>query len=165
MPELYLMRHAKSSWDQPGVKDHDRKLTEQGIERTKKIIQFLKLQKINFDLIISSTALRAKLTAQIIAEGLGYDKSKIQIEKCLYESDTESYYNVLELIPDETKTVLIVAHNPTISEMVERLIIAYSDQYLPTSGIAGLHIQSSNWAEIKKAEATRKFIIFPKMLP
>lgn len=164
MPELYLMRHAKSAWDQPGLKDHDRKLTEQGIERTRKIIQFLKLQQISFDLIISSTAVRAKSTAQIIAEGLGYDKSKIQIEKCLYESDTDSYYDVLELIPDEIKAVLIVAHNPTVSEMVAQMSNLFANQYMPTSGMAALQLNSPDWAEIKKTEAILKFIIFPKML-
>lgn len=164
MPELYLMRHAKSAWDQPGIKDHDRTLTEQGIERTQKIIAFLKLQQIHFDLIISSSATRAKNTAMIVASETGYDPAKIQTEKSLYESEVTSYFDVLELIPKNVHSVLLVAHNPTISEFFLKLSRFPVEQYMPTSGLTGLQIACNNWTEIRKADVSLKFIIFPKML-
>lgn len=164
MPELYLMRHAKSAWNQPGVKDHDRTLTAQGIERTQKIISFIKLQQINFDLIISSTTTRAKNTAIIMASGLDYDSNKIMTEKSLYDTDTDSYFEVLEMIPDPVQHVLLVAHNPTISEFFLKVSEFPFEQFIPTSGLVGLHLNCKNWSEIRKADVSLKFIIFPKML-
>lgn len=164
MPELYLMRHAKSSWDQPGVKDYDRAITNQGIERTQRIIQFLKQQQLSFDLIISSSATRAKSTAVIIAAEFGYDQNEIQMEKCLYESDIASYFEVLELIPDNIQRVLLVAHNPTVSEFFLRLSRLPVEHYLPTSGLVGLQIISKRWSEIRKADVSLKFLMTPKML-
>lgn len=164
MPELYLMRHAKSAWDQPGVKDHDRTLTPQGIERTQKIIAFIKLQQINFDLIVSSTAARARNTAIIMATGLNYDPKKIQLETSMYECDTDSYFEILEMIPDSIQSVLIVAHNPTISEFFMKVSALQVEQFIPTSGLVGLKLNCKSWSEIRKTEFALKFVISPKLL-
>ena len=164
MSELYLMRHAKSAWNQPGARDHDRLLTNEGIERTQKIIAFIRKQQINFDLIICSTATRAKNTAIIVASGIHYDNEKIQTEKSLYDSDTDSYFEILEMIPDSIQSVLLVAHNPTISEFLLKISPLPEEQFLPTSGLAGLHMNCDTWKKIRKADARLKFLIFPKML-
>ena len=79
MKTLYIVRHAKSSWDQAGLADHQRPLLEKGKKRTKRIIDYLLENNIKADLIISSHAVRALETARIIGYALNYPVDEIRI--------------------------------------------------------------------------------------
>ena len=80
MKELFIVRHAKSSWDYPDLSDHERPLLEKGKKRTRKMIAFLQSKGVKPDLVLTSSALRARETAGYLAVGLGLTKEDIQIE-------------------------------------------------------------------------------------
>ena len=163
MKNLYLIRHAKSSWDHPGLKDIDRPLLQKGIKRTSKISAFLNREKATADLIISSPATRAYDTAKLIASGLGYAIEKIKIEKDIYFGDTESFFNAIYQVDNEINNLFIFGHNPTITQFANYFLHNKID-YLPTSGLANISFDTTNWTEIPKCKWEEKCVIFPKLL-
>lgn len=163
MKTLYIVRHAKSSWDFPEVSDHDRPLLEKGKKRTRKIIDFLQKKKVKPDLIISSSALRARETAGYLAVGLGLDKEAILVEPSLYTADGERVFDQFIDISDKNNEVIIVGHNPALTNFVNLFLVPSID-WLPTSGVVGLEFRTDRWDMIKNADFEVKFVIFPKLL-
>ena len=121
MKKLLLLRHGKSSWDNPDLADQERPLTNRGKEGASIIGKFLKKENLIPDLIISSTAKRANKTADIVAKKSGYDKKILKSDK-LYSGSSEDYTSIIQEIADKNKTILLVGHNPTIEDVVERII-------------------------------------------
>jgi phosphohistidine phosphatase len=119
--KLLLLRHAKSSWEDPNLSDYERPLNNRGKQNASTMGNFLKKENLVSDLIISSTAKRANKTANIIAKKSGYDK-KILESKVLYGASVDDYTNVIREINNEHKVILLVGHNPTIEEVVEKII-------------------------------------------
>lgn len=163
MKRIFVIRHAKSSWEFPELEDIERPLILKGEKRTKKIIDYLLHKKVTPHLIISSPAVRAFETAKIIATGLGYDVDKIRQEKDIYFGDTESYFETLYQIDDELNDVFIVGHNPTITSFANYFLQQKTD-YLPTSGVACIQFKTDKWSEISNCKWTEEFLITPKML-
>ena len=159
MKKLYLIRHAKSSWDNP-VADFDRDLNKRGEFDAPLIGKELKKREINPDLIISSPALRAKKTALILAKEIGYNPSQILFKDSIYES---SLYNLLMIIKEldiSLESVMIVGHNPSMTELINK-ISKFSISNLPTCGVVALELDS--WSEIEPYSAKEIFYIYPKM--
>lgn len=119
--KLLLLRHAKSSWDDSNISDHERPLNNRGKQNASTMGNFLKKENLVPDLIISSTAKRANKTANIIAKKSGYN-TKILESKVLYGATADDYTSVIHDISNEHKMVLLVGHNPTMEEVVERII-------------------------------------------
>ena len=115
MKTVYIVRHAKSSWDEPGVDDHGRPLLAAGIKKTKLVIDFLKNKNVMPDLMITSSALRAKDTAFLIANGLGYTHSDIIVDEKMYHASPDSIMDELYALDDEINSVMIFGHNPTLT--------------------------------------------------
>ncbi|MEI6899735.1 MAG: histidine phosphatase family protein, partial [Bacteroidota bacterium] len=86
MKKLYLVRHAKSSWEQVGIRDFERPLTSLGIKRSKKVIDYLLAQEVKIDLMISSPAVRTHETARLFANGLDYPIESIRLQMDVYEA-------------------------------------------------------------------------------
>src|ERR1044072_9796764 len=118
--KLLLLRHAKSSWDDPSLSDYDRPLNNRGKQNASTMGNFLKKENLIPDLIISSPAKRANKTADIIAKKSGYDKTILE-SKVLYAATIDDYRDVIQNIKNEYKSVLLVGHNPTIEDVVERV--------------------------------------------
>ena len=163
MKTLLLLRHAKSSWNNPGLKDFDRPVLEAGVKRTKKIVRFLKEQDVRIDLIRSSAAARTMETATIVAEGLRYPVDKIWKEQALYEAGVEDYLDVIRDTPDEVGSLMLVGHNFTISH-VANFFLGDVVEMLPTSGLVGITFKTDRWDEVRSATAKQLFVVFPKML-
>jgi len=125
MKTLYLVRHAEAGYDSENHSDLRRKLTERGLKSAKKIGHYLKnyleSQETSIDQITASMALRTATTAQLIAQELTYDLSKIQLELSLYETDVMRLLHFLNTQDDAINSLLIVNHNPTITEFVRYL--------------------------------------------
>jgi phosphohistidine phosphatase len=163
MKSLYVMRHAKSSWGEPGLDDFDRPLLEKGKKRTKNIIDYLLKKKVKPELIITSPAVRALETAMIMAHGLGLSQESIQIERVIYSADEEQIENLLYDFPDQLSSLMVVGHNPSVTNFVNMFLENKIDA-LPTSGVVALEFKSKSWKDLTKVKSKVNFIIFPKML-
>ena len=163
MKTLYLARHAKSSRNQPDQPDHERPVIAEGVKRTKKIIEFLKRRKPQPEFIVSSHAVRAHETAKMVALELDYPEEEISIKKKLYLNGPESIMNVVFSLPDEKNSVMIIGHNPCMTEFVNNFV-SNKIESLPTSGLVCVEFDTDRWKGIPKAKKKVKFIIYPKDL-
>ena len=139
------MRHAKSSWDDARLADHDRPLNKRGKQDAPRMGHFLRQQGLVPDLIISSTAKRAWRTAVAVAEELGYDPAQIALEPTLYEAEPTAYLARLDQAADSYQTIMLVGHNPGLSDLLSELTGRYEN--MTTANIAYLRLPIQHWAE------------------
>jgi phosphohistidine phosphatase len=163
MKTIYLVRHAKASWDEPGVSDADRPLIPKGVKNTKLIVDFLLKRESSIDLIISSPAVRAFETAKIVAEGLNYPVNKIKIDRKIYDGYYDRILDIIYGTSNDLNSLMIFGHNPTITNLAN-LFLHPGIEAMPTSCIVCLSFLVDKWEEIPSNEAVREFIVFPKML-
>ena len=148
MKTLLLLRHAKASWKQTEMHDHDRPLNKRGKRQAPKVGKFLKENDLVPDLILSSTALRAHDTAQAVAEACGFP-GQVDLYQDLYLSDPDCYLDILRCLPDEANRVLIVGHNPDIEQLLTLLTDA--TQHMTTAALAQVELPISSWQELNEA--------------
>ena len=144
--KLLLLRHAKSSWDDPSISDYDRPLNSRGKQNASTMGNFLKKENLIPDLIISSPAKRAHKTADIIAKKSGYDK-KILESDILYAATIENYIDVIQNIKNENKIVLLVGHNPILENLLE--IITNELRIMKMCSLAHIVLSINSWIEIR----------------
>jgi phosphohistidine phosphatase len=145
MKTLLLLRHAKSSRDDAELDDHDRPLNERGKKAAKEAGRFLRDEELVPDLIVSSTALRARKTAQKAAKQFEYARA-IELEDQLYLANAPTHYKVVRKSEHACKRLLIVSHNPGISDFLNQLISA--DEEMPTAGLAVVQLPIKDWADL-----------------
>lgn len=150
MKTLLLMRHAKSDQHVPGVTDHDRPLNDRGLRDAPVMGYRMKEEEVQPELIISSTALRAKTTAELFAEANGYYPD-IVFDRKLYMASVEDYMDIIHQLPDEAKVVMLVSHNPGTEEMVAYL--SGVERAMPTAAICLLRYDVDAWSEVKRRNA------------
>lgn len=163
MKRIYLIRHAKSSWEVAGIDDLERPLLKKGIKRTEKITQYLEHIKAKADAIISSPAVRTMETAKIIAASMGFPSEDIVVENTIYFGEADSYFDVFYGLPDAMKEVFIVGHNPNITQFANKFLSPALD-YLPTSGMVGIDFKIDKWIDLPNAAFEVAFVVFPKMI-
>ena len=158
MKKLLIMRHGKSDWGAGSQRDFDRPLNERGKKDAHRIGNELKNRNLTPDLIISSPAERAKTTAEKVAEYSGCKKN-IVWEESFYFGYTREIIETLKNIDEKENTVMIVGHNPTWSDLTERLSGKYFD--MKTANVCILEFDG-NWKDLKEKKC--KFIdyISPK---
>jgi len=161
MKTLYIMRHAKSSWDFPELSDHDRPLNKRGRNDAPLMGQQLLSRDISPDLILSSTAVRALTTATLVAKEVHYDPEKLQVSEEVYKAGRAGMIKIIQHVPDEIETLLVVGHNPVFTEVANKLSPeAVSD--LPTAGIVALEFNCNSWLDISGENSKLLFFDFPK---
>ena len=163
MKTLFIVRHAKSSWDHPGLADDERPLLPKGIKRTNKTAGYLQEKGITADLIISSHAIRALDTAKIIAEAIGYPEEKIFISRQVYHGGTNQLYDELFRLTDDIQSVMLFGHNPAFTSFANHFL-KKKIEWLPTSGVVAISFNTDKWTEIPLAKYNKDFVIFPKNL-
>jgi len=160
---VYIVRHAKSSWDNFGSSDHDRPLMPIGLKKTKKIVNYLNSKNVIPEIIISSTAVRAFETAKLIAEGIGYEIDSITKSKELYHAGLEEVYSELFAVDNIISSVMLIGHNPTLTDFVNDFVRPEIDN-LPTSGVLCVEFNTNKWGNILNAKFKVNFVIYPRML-
>jgi phosphohistidine phosphatase len=160
MKKIILIRHAKSSWDNPWLADHDRPLAERGIMDAPRMAKKLKKRGITPDLILSSTALRAAETAKITAKELGYPEADISWEKNLFHASPSTILKYIHMQKDSKSTLLVFGHNPGFNELID--FLGGELENLPTCGQFGFKLKSEKWADLKPETAEFWFFDFPK---
>jgi len=163
MKTLYIVRHAKSSWNHPDLEDYQRTLLEKGKKRTKYVVDYLLKNKIHVDLIISSHAVRAFETAKIIAGAIHYPKAKIIVSKSIYFGNSDNLFNVFYDLSDDVSSLMLVGHNPTFTTFANYFLDKKIDN-LPTSGVVCIQFNMESWENIHDSERKVKFVISPKSL-
>jgi phosphohistidine phosphatase len=132
MKTLHLLRHAKSSWKDPGLDDHDRPLSKRGRETAKTIAAYLRRAKIAPDLVICSTAVRARQTLDPIAKAI--KRPKVILEREIYEVAQEKIWKHLWRLPERADCVLLIGHNPGLHDLALALADADSAKLVPPRG-------------------------------
>ncbi len=161
MKTLYLLRHAKSSWKYPELDDFERPLNKRGKQNAPAMGQFLQSKKIIPDIILSSPANRAAMTARIIAENLSLPPHRIKYDALIYEASSEILFEVLRSINPPVESAILVGHNPGITTFAN-LIANHRVGNIPTCGIYGVELNIASWQEISDKCATFKFFEYPK---
>lgn len=145
------------------VSDQERVLSPSGKKETSLMAGFLSERNISPDLIISSHATRAFETAVILAESLGYQRHEILIESKVYHNTGEGLYNLIFALPDDKDCVMIVGHNPAITQLLNTFLPARTD-YLPTAAVARVVIQTGKWEALPLADKEIDFVMHPAIL-
>lgn len=145
MKTLLIMRHAKSSWDNYGISDHDRPLNGRGKRDAPRMGELLKQEELTPQLIISSTAERAFATAEAVALASEYE-GEIQLNPRFYHADPEVYVEALAGVSDALQRVMVVGHNPGMADLVDML--ADVDLHFTTANIAQIELPISSWTEM-----------------
>ncbi|MFC2102550.1 histidine phosphatase family protein [Bacteroidota bacterium] len=163
MKAIYLIRHAKSSWDHPGISDSERPLMTKGIERSQRIIGFLKERGVAPDLMISSPAVRAFETAKLFAQGLAYPLKKIALDQKIYDGYYDRILDIIYATPNDVNSLMIFGHNPTITNLANLFLHPGIDD-MPTSTVVAIGFDTLKWEEVPNVAARQLFIVSPKML-
>jgi phosphohistidine phosphatase len=151
MKTLLILRHAKSSYRGPNSLDHNRPLDELAKYDARNVGYFLRNKDMTPDCIISSVAVRAKSTAEHVAEVCKY-KLEVVLEQSLYQAKTIDYLNIIEGISDKHTRVLLVGHNPTVEEVIEMLTDSLDTIRMPPCALAHLNLQIEKWSDLNKQE-------------
>jgi phosphohistidine phosphatase len=144
MKTLLILRHAKSSWKFPDLSDHDRPLNRRGKRDAPRMGKILKERGLVPDLVISSTATRAKDTAEAVAKYSGYKGKRIRF-KPLYAAEPGAYLAVLRELTDNYQRVLIVGHNPGVEELIE--LLTGEIHIVPTCTLAQIEFDIEKWSD------------------
>ena len=165
MRTLYLVRHAKSSWADSSLADHERPLNKRGRCDAPAMGQRLAEKKVKVDAIWSSPALRAVQTAEFLAPSLKVSRKLIERHARLYTNSIEDLFSEVTTCSDKIKALMIVGHNPVITEFADHLIDhnhASEIIQIPTCGIVGVEYQCSSWKQIKYNTGQLLFFDYPK---
>ncbi len=146
MKTLLLLRHAKSSWKDESLPDHERPLNKRGKREAPEVGQHLLEHKWLPDLILCSTAVRARQTVEALVKTSGYT-GEIQFRDELYANGPDPFFQTLAALPDKVRSVMVVAHNPDLEQALAMLTGSY--QSLPTAGLARLELPVDSWQAFK----------------
>lgn len=161
MRTLFIIRHAKSSWDHPGIRDFDRPLNERGLYEAPLMAQVLVREGIQPDLLVSSPAKRAWTTAQFFATAFGLPEDAVRRELDIYEAEPMDIIRLISRLPDAAHTVLLFGHNPTFTDVANR----FSEKHIenvPTCGVVRIESEADSWAAFDDDNATVRNRYFPK---
>jgi phosphohistidine phosphatase len=165
MKTLYLLRHAKSSWKDPGLDDLDRPLNKRGRETAKTMAAYLRRAKIKPDVVLCSTALRAKQTLEPIAKAI--KPPGVAFESRIYEVAQPELLNLRDL-PESVESALMIGHNPGLHDLALALAEAESRKHLPpaegkfpTGAMATFRFDGA-WKELRSNGATVLSFTSPK---
>jgi len=164
MKTLYLVRHAKSSWREIGLADIDRPLKESGVLDAIKIGNWLADRDIMPELIFASNANRALHTATIFARSLKLPLDKLKIRKELYGTTKESILHFTANFENSFSSLMFVAHDPTLTNLVNHYLEKPDLYKIPTSSVVELKFETDSWLDIKTKKPYSVSQIIPKTL-
>jgi len=145
MKTVLVLRHAKSSWKDTGVSDHDRPLNKRGKMTAPRMGQLLYEEDLVPDVILSSTALRARETADMVADASGFEGDVAYLED-LYHAWPSDYLDALRSLSDDVNTAMIVGHNPGLELLLEQL--TGESERLPTAALALIQLPIDFWSQL-----------------
>ena len=145
MKTLLLMRHGKSSWKDETLEDHERPLKKRGRKDSARIAKEIRKRDLEPNLILCSTAIRARQTAEILVEALDAP-NKVVFSDELYMGEPQDFITALKEFTDDEDIVMIVAHNPGLEAYLQ--IVDGEIESLPTAGLGYLLLAVDDWQEL-----------------
>ena len=159
--ELILVRHAKSSWGDINLDDHDRPLNRRGERNAPEMGVRLAGTGVRPQAMFTSTALRAATTAEIIAEAIGFPQGEIVKEPGLYHADVEDWLTWITGLDNAWNTVMAFGHNPGITELAAG-VWGLPVQNVPTCGVVSLRFEISEWEKTTTRKPAVALFDYPK---
>jgi phosphohistidine phosphatase len=160
---LYLLRHAKSSWKEQGLADHDRPLAPRGRRAAKAMRRHLREQGVEPELVLCSTARRARETLEGIEPALG--RGAIRVEAELYRAAPAALLARLHAIAPAVRSVMVIGHNPGLEELAQLLAgQGTRAEKFPTGALATLAFRGSGWGALDRGGAELVELVRPRDL-
>ena len=161
MKTLLLLRHAKSDWDDPSLRDFDRPLAARGERDAPRIGKALRKRGPLPDLIVSSPAARAKATIEAVITAAKLDVD-VSFDETVYGASSPELMRLITGLPDAVSCVLLVGHNPGFEDLVGRL--SGSHERMPTAALACIEFRIDQWEDVKEGAGKFAWLITPKDL-
>jgi phosphohistidine phosphatase len=157
---LYIMRHAAAIGHAGGLSDFDRVLSMQGMGEAIQMGERMATRGIHFDAILSAKTPRCIETANLVAEAFRFPQSDIVTEEAIYNASDEQLLAVLHRLPASAKSVLLIGHYPSISDVVS-FLSHHAFNGLPTGGVVSLEMEIESWATLTQGAARFGWFDFP----
>lgn len=170
MKRLTVLRHAKSSWDEPGLADFNRPLNETGWKAARRMGRELKHRDMHFDLVLASTAARVRETIDGLEEKYDF-KARIEFQSSIYLATEQALLSLVRALPDDISSPLLVGHNPGL----ERLLLSLSSDdekglrsriahKFPTCALAVVELPAKSWGKVELASGKIAELILAREL-
>jgi phosphohistidine phosphatase len=162
---LFVLRHAKSSWDDPGLGDHDRPLAPRGQKAAKVVAEHIRANELEPDVVLCSSARRTRETLELMNPA-----GEWVIDPKLYGADADDVLDRIRRVPEQTRSVMVIGHNPAMQELVLDLADAGNSASIdearrkfPTGALATLTFGCA-WSELSPGSARLASLVWPKQL-
>jgi len=159
MLNLYLLRHAKSSWDNASQQDFERPLANRGRKACTTIGEFIQEKGIDFDLVLVSTAVRTRETIELIKEHAKF-RGEVRFDERIYEATVSQLLEIIAQIDNDRESVLLVGHNPGIEELLA--LLTGEQQRVTTANFAKIKLKATKWSGNLANKGTLEWIVRPK---
>jgi phosphohistidine phosphatase len=156
MKTLYLIRHAKSDWNNSGLTDFDRPLNKRGLKDAAFMAEKLNELDFNPTFVVCSPAQRTKTTAQLIA-----NSTSTLFDPAIYEASLQDLTRLISFLPNQQKDIALIGHNPSITALANYLTDDFIDN-MPTCSIVKIELEIDNWDEVVQGIGIKKYFITPK---
>ena len=168
MHTLYLLRHAKSSWADPTLPDHERPLAPRGRRDAKRIAKHLSRLGIAPALVLCSPAERTRETLELLRPALGPTPT-VGFEAELYAASADSLLERIRALPETVDTVMLIGHNPSLQQLALFLVSAGAElerleAKFPTAALATLTLPKTPWSQLSQADTVLAAYVVPKQL-
>ena len=161
MKRILLMRHAKSDWGAQYATDFERSLNARGQRDAPIMAAFMAAHNLLPELIVSSPAQRAKMTAEFVARERTFAGEFI-FDQRIYLASPAMLLEVIQELPDAVETAMLVGHNPGMEDIIE--LLCGGVVRMPTAAIASLRLQGETWGQTQAGQATLQWLVKPKIL-
>lgn len=163
MKQVYLIRHAKSCWEDPSLGDKERPLNPRGHRDAPFMANYLAKMKVKPDLIISSTAKRTQTTANYFAKQFEILEEEIMYDNDLYDASVDDVFSTIRSLPSDKNVVFLFGHNPSITYMSNMFGGDRIDN-VPTCGIVRIEFSGDDWGSFDVKNSRQIFFIAPKLI-
>jgi phosphohistidine phosphatase len=162
MKTLYLLRHAKSSWADPGMDDRHRSLNARGKQNAPLMGQRFYTREESVDLVLSSPAKRAHDTAKLFAGQCGYPHHEVEVAEALYFLGSGSIEELIKQQGPEVGALMLVFHNPDITSISNSLDYEFHIDNVPTCGLLRFECDIENWNHWSSDKTRFEYFDYPK---
>lgn len=159
--QLFIVRHGKSDWSDPELRDIDRPLKNRGVRNAYAMAEFIKNKGFKPDIMITSPAARALNTASIFHRVLEMKPGEMVVDERIYHASPGELLEIITEVPDNFQSIMIFGHNPSFTQLAN-LFLTEHIYNIPTAGLVFLDFSMDKWKEISRTKPVDYFFQYPK---